>query len=98
MTQPNRSQAQPAIPDRPIGIDAILLILDGELWEPADVRAWKTRMGFTNRTAGLALGLSPSVMHNYCQEFGRWVHAGKPTVIPKHVGLACAAVEAGLAV
>lgn len=66
---------------------------------PADFRAWREAQDLSVREAAKALGLSPATVQLY--ERGKRFEtdeAGEavPVKIPKAVGLACAAIAAGL--
>ena len=61
---------------------------------PADLRAWRKRLGLTQAAAANALGLSESRIRDY--EIGVTRGQGTPAPIPKTVALACVAVEAGV--
>jgi hypothetical protein len=63
---------------------------------PTQFREWKSLMGFTNETAGHALGLSKHTVGDYCRDMRRGRYAGLETKIPHHVALACAAVRLGI--
>lgn len=58
-----------------------------------DFKAWRAAMGLSQRAAAETLGLSRGTVENY--ERGHLVD-GRPSLIPKTVGLACAALAAGL--
>lgn len=57
-------------------------------------KSWKGRMGFTLRGVAGALGISRGTAHNYCA--GKRCDIEEPVEIPKHILLACSAVEEGL--
>jgi len=59
---------------------------------PADLHAWRQRLGLSKAGAAAALGLSYSAYRYY--EAGQ--RDGKPVEIPRTVALACAAVAVGL--
>ncbi len=61
---------------------------------PADLKAWRKRMGYTQQEAAAALGMSAA---GYQQlESGRNKGTGKQFAPDKRTALACAAIEAGL--
>ncbi|WP_428142366.1 helix-turn-helix domain-containing protein [Delftia acidovorans] len=55
----------------------------------ADLRAWQSRHGYTYNTAAEALGMSRATYARYLSS---------PEVLPRWFALACAAIDAGLAV
>lgn len=59
-----------------------------------DLRAWQTRMGYTNTAAAESLGMSLSGYVQLRSGFSRT--SGKPLAIDKRTCLACLAIEAGL--
>ena len=59
-----------------------------------DFRAWHNAMGYTYDTGAKALGVSRSTYADWVA--GRSRTTGKPVVPSRAVGLACAAVAAGL--
>ena len=58
---------------------------------PAQLRAWQSRLGYTNKQAASALGVS---MSGYSQLL-HGIHrtSGKPLGIDTRTALACAAIE-----
>lgn len=54
---------------------------------PAALRAWQTRMGYTQRDAAEALDCSRGA-------YGKWRKTGSH--IPRYIGLACAALALGM--
>lgn len=61
---------------------------------PADFRAWRKHMGFSQRAAADALGVALPTMQAW--ERGVAFATGKPVVIDRRTALACAALAAGL--
>jgi transcriptional regulator with XRE-family HTH domain len=62
---------------------------------PEALKAWRKSLGFPQRAAAEALGMS---LANYQQlERGVSWTTGKPVTIDKRTALACAAIRAGLA-
>ena len=61
---------------------------------PADFQAWRHRMGYSQRAAAQALGVSLPTLQAW--ERGTAFATGKPVVIDKRTALACAAISAGL--
>lgn len=59
-----------------------------------DFRHWRKTMGLTQAAAAESLGLSLSALVQY--EAGRRKGSKDPVTIPLTVGLACAALAAGL--
>jgi len=57
-------------------------------------RAWRKRMNLTQKAAGDALGLSENAVRNY--DLGRRCDWPVDVEVPKHVLLACHAVEKNL--
>lgn len=57
---------------------------------PLQFKDWRNKMGFSQATAALALGLSRSSVENY--EAGARREDNRPVVIPRTVALACAAL------
>ncbi len=62
--------------------------------QPEDLRAWQSHLGYTTRSAAEALGVSPATYQDWIN--GRSRSTGKPITISRIVGLACAALAAGL--
>ena len=63
---------------------------------PADLRAWQQAMGISGREAARRLGVSPATYQDWVTGTSRT--SGKPIVkLPALLGLACAALSAGLA-
>lgn len=61
---------------------------------PADLRAWQAQMGYTTRAAAKALDVSPATYQDWISGTSR--NTGRPVKISLTVGLACAALAAGL--
>lgn len=61
---------------------------------PADFQAWRQGMGYSQRAAAEALGVSLPTLQAW--ERGTAFATGKPVVIDKRTALACAAIAAGL--
>lgn len=61
---------------------------------PAQFKAWRTRLSFSQEEAAQALGISKGSVQLY--EAGRRREDGRAVLIPKTVALACAAVAYGL--
>lgn len=61
---------------------------------PQDLAAWQARMGISTREAARGLGVAPATYLDWLH--GRSRTTGKPTRPTHVVGLACAALEAGL--
>ncbi len=59
-----------------------------------DLRAWQAAMGYTYDTAAQALGVSRAAYADWVA--GRSRTTGKPVAPSRAVGLACAALAAGL--
>jgi len=59
-----------------------------------DLRAWQAAMGYTYDTAAQALGVSRATYADWVA--GRSRTTGKPVAPSPAVGLACAALAAGL--
>lgn len=57
-------------------------------------RSWRTRMGMTQKQAASVLGLAQNTVGNY--DFGRRCDVDGNVMVPLHILLACAAVEAKL--
>ena len=62
--------------------------------QPAELRKWQASMGYTTRGAAEALGVSPATYQDWINGTSR--NTGKPVKISRIVGLACAALAAGL--
>ncbi len=61
---------------------------------PADLRAWQAHMGLTYDSAARALGVSRAAYADWIA--GRSRTTKKPIALPPMLGLACAALAAGL--
>lgn len=61
---------------------------------PDDFKAWRARMGYSQRAAAKALGVALNTMQAW--ERGVAFHTGKPVAIDRRTALACAALAAGL--
>ena len=61
---------------------------------PAQFKAWRKRLGLSQKKAGAALGLNPRTIHLF--ERGKRYEDGRPVVISKTVRLAMAALSLGL--
>lgn len=61
---------------------------------PSDFRAWQSSMGLTVRAAAELLGVAPSTVQDWRTGTSR--STGKPIELPPMLGLACAALAAGL--
>lgn len=61
---------------------------------PEDLRAWQAHMGWTGREAARRLGVSPATYQDWVTGTSRTT--GKPVRLPPLLGLACAALAAGL--
>ncbi len=59
-----------------------------------DFKIWRSTMGWTQKQAADALGISESSVLNY--EAGQRREDRRQVIIPKRVALACAALLAGL--
>lgn len=62
---------------------------------PADLRAWRESLPLTPPKAAQALGVSYATYRDW--EAGTSRTSGKPITLPPMLGLACAALAAGLA-
>jgi len=61
---------------------------------PDEFKAWRKEMGFTQKEAATALGITNWAIENY--ERGTRRDDGRPVVIPRAVALACKAIFYGL--
>ena len=61
---------------------------------PTDFIAWQARMGLTVRAAAELLGVAPSTVQDWRTGVSR--RTGQPIELPRMLGLACAALAAGL--
>ena len=61
---------------------------------PAELAAWQSRMGFTQRQAAAALGVTLPTYQEWRR--GARFRDGAPVEIDRITGLACAAMAAGL--
>ena len=61
---------------------------------PADLRAWQAHMGISGRDAARRLGVAPGTYQDWVTGTSRTTK--KPITLPPLVGLACAALAAGL--
>jgi hypothetical protein len=61
---------------------------------PADLRAWQAATGLTAPKAAAALGVSYATYRDWLAGTSRTT--GKPITLPPMLGLACAALAAGL--
>lgn len=61
---------------------------------PADLLAWRQRMGYSHQEAADALGIAKNTYQE--MERGADFKTGKPRPIDRRTDLACAALEAGL--
>lgn len=61
---------------------------------PADLHAWQSAMGLTAPKAAAALGVSYATYRDWLAGTSRTT--GKPITLPPLLGLACAALAAGL--
>ena len=61
---------------------------------PADLQAWQAAMGLTAHKAAAALGVSYATYRDWLSGTSRTT--GKPIQLPPMLGLACAALTAGL--
>ena len=61
---------------------------------PADLRAWQAIIGISGREAARRLGVSPGTYQDWITGTSRTTK--KPISLPPLLGLACAALEAGL--
>lgn len=59
-----------------------------------DLKAWQARMGFTQRAAAAALGVSLPTYQSWLR--GRSWQGDRPVEIDQRTALACAALEAGI--
>lgn len=57
-------------------------------------RSWRIRMGLTQKQAAAALKLAENTVGNY--DYGRRCDVEENVIVPHHVLLACAAIEARL--
>ncbi len=61
---------------------------------PSDLRAWQAATGLTAPKAAAALGVSYATSRDWLSGTSRTT--GKPIALPPMLGLACAALAAGL--
>ena len=61
---------------------------------PADLRSWQAHMGISGREAARRLGVAPGTYQDWVTGTSRTT--GKAIAPPPLVGLACAALAAGL--
>lgn len=61
---------------------------------PADLRAWQAHMGWSGREAARRLGVSSGTYRDWLAGTSRTT--GKPITLPPLLGLACAALAAGM--
>jgi len=61
---------------------------------PTDLAAWRQHMGYTQREAAAALGVSAPAYQQW--ERGSRFDSGAPVEIDRRTALACAALAAGL--
>lgn len=61
---------------------------------PADLRSWQERMGISGREAARRLGVAVGTYQDWITGSSRTTK--KPIKLPPLLGLACAALEAGL--
>lgn len=61
---------------------------------PSDLRAWQQAMGISGREAARRLGVSPATYQDWVTGTSRT--SGRPIKLPPLLGLACAALAAGL--
>lgn len=61
---------------------------------PNELHAWQLQMGFTQKQAAEALGVSLATFKDWLNGTSR--NSGNPVLIDKRTGLACAAITAGL--
>lgn len=61
---------------------------------PEDMQAWRQHMGYSQRAAADALGVSLPTLQ--AMERGTAFATGKPVAIDKRTALACAALAAGV--
>lgn len=61
---------------------------------PADLSAWRAKMGYTQRDAAAALGVQLTAYQQW--ERGARFRDAKPVVIDRRTALACAALAAGI--
>ena len=61
---------------------------------PADLRAWQASMGISGREAARRLGVAVGTYQDWITGTSRTTK--KPISLPPLLGLACAALEAGL--
>lgn len=59
-----------------------------------DIKAWRAHMGYTQRTAADALGVTLATYQ--AMERGTAFATGKPVAIDRRTALACTALAAGL--
>jgi DNA-binding XRE family transcriptional regulator len=61
---------------------------------PEDMQAWRQHMGYSQRAAADALGVSLPTLQ--AMERGSAFATGKPVMIDRRTALACAAIAAGI--
>lgn len=61
---------------------------------PADLHAWQSSIGLTAPKAAVALGVSYATYRDWLAGVSRTT--GKPIKLPPMLGLACAALAAGM--
>lgn len=61
---------------------------------PEDLKSWQARMGLSALQASKRLGVSYATYRDWAAGFSR--NGGRPIKLPPLLGLACAALEAGL--
>jgi len=61
---------------------------------PEDFKAWRNGLGYSQKEAAEALGVSYGTVFNY--ETGKRREDGQPVEIPRTVALACSALFHGL--
>lgn len=61
---------------------------------PADLRSWQAHMGISGREAARSLGVSPGTYQDWVTGTSRTTK--KTITLPPLLGLACAALAAGL--
>lgn len=61
---------------------------------PEDLRAWQHAMGISGREAARRMGVSPATYQDWVTGTSRT--SGRPIKLPPLLGLACAALAAGL--
>ncbi len=61
---------------------------------PEELRSWQARMGWSALQASKRLGVSYATYRDWSE--GKSRNSGRPIKLPPLLGLACAALEAGL--